>query len=83
MDALELFNHEFFTTINWIEVLEKMPTPPFIPQLDSEEDTKYIEQNFLDISASEIILDDEGLEKQREHILQSQKAAELFKEFSF
>jgi hypothetical protein len=47
--------------------------PPFIPKLDNDEDTKYIEEDFLKIVASEKLYDDEGLKQQREDILKSKQ----------
>jgi RAC serine/threonine-protein kinase len=42
-DAAELISHEFFKGVNWVSLIEKQMTPPFVPALEADEDVKYIE----------------------------------------
>uniref|UniRef100_A0A8C5BPW0 non-specific serine/threonine protein kinase n=1 Tax=Gadus morhua TaxID=8049 RepID=A0A8C5BPW0_GADMO len=45
-DAKEVTNHKFFTTINWQDVVDKKLIPPFKPQVTSETDTRYFDDEF-------------------------------------
>uniref|UniRef100_A0A8C9Y8P7 non-specific serine/threonine protein kinase n=1 Tax=Sander lucioperca TaxID=283035 RepID=A0A8C9Y8P7_SANLU len=45
-DAKEVMSHKFFTSINWQDVLEKKLIPPFKPQVTSETDTRYFDDEF-------------------------------------
>ncbi|KAK4886632.1 hypothetical protein RN001_002903 [Aquatica leii] len=36
-------NHPFFNPINWFDLDKKKVVPPFVPQIDNEEDTKYFD----------------------------------------
>uniref|UniRef100_A0AAQ4PLL5 non-specific serine/threonine protein kinase n=1 Tax=Gasterosteus aculeatus aculeatus TaxID=481459 RepID=A0AAQ4PLL5_GASAC len=45
-DAKEVMIHKFFTSINWQDVLEKKLVPPFKPQVTSETDTRYFDDEF-------------------------------------
>uniref|UniRef100_A0A7E4ZZL3 Non-specific serine/threonine protein kinase n=1 Tax=Panagrellus redivivus TaxID=6233 RepID=A0A7E4ZZL3_PANRE len=37
--------HPFFNTINWDALLRREVTPPIIPEVENEEDTKYFDSN--------------------------------------
>ncbi|KAJ8368939.1 hypothetical protein SKAU_G00089670 [Synaphobranchus kaupii] len=45
-DAKDVMSHKFFTTINWQDVLQKKLVPPFKPQVTSETDTRYFDDEF-------------------------------------
>uniref|UniRef100_A0A8C8DTW9 non-specific serine/threonine protein kinase n=1 Tax=Oryzias sinensis TaxID=183150 RepID=A0A8C8DTW9_9TELE len=45
-DAKEVMNHRFFININWQDVVQKKLTPPFKPQVTSETDTRYFDEEF-------------------------------------
>ncbi|XP_027205019.1 AKT serine/threonine protein kinase [Dermatophagoides pteronyssinus] len=45
-DAKQIMFHPFFRGVNWQDVLEKKIDPPFKPQVTSETDTKYFDQEF-------------------------------------
>uniref|UniRef100_A0A671VW18 non-specific serine/threonine protein kinase n=1 Tax=Sparus aurata TaxID=8175 RepID=A0A671VW18_SPAAU len=45
-DAKDVMNHKFFTSINWQDVIDKKLVPPFKPQVTSETDTRYFDDEF-------------------------------------
>ncbi|KAK5888304.1 hypothetical protein CesoFtcFv8_016815 [Champsocephalus esox] len=45
-DAKEVMSHKFFITINWQDVVQKKLTPLFRPQVTSETDTRYFDDEF-------------------------------------
>ncbi|XP_035796543.1 RAC-beta serine/threonine-protein kinase-like isoform X3 [Amphiprion ocellaris] len=45
-DAKEVMSHKFFITINWQDVEQKKLTPLFRPQVTSETDTRYFDEEF-------------------------------------
>uniref|UniRef100_A0A7N9AS11 non-specific serine/threonine protein kinase n=1 Tax=Mastacembelus armatus TaxID=205130 RepID=A0A7N9AS11_9TELE len=45
-DAKEVMSHKFFFTINWQDVVQKKLTPLFRPQVTSETDTRYFDEEF-------------------------------------
>ncbi|MBN3286518.1 AKT2 kinase, partial [Polyodon spathula] len=45
-DAKDVMTHKFFTAINWQDVLQKKLVPPFKPQVTSETDTRYFDDEF-------------------------------------
>uniref|UniRef100_A0A8P4JVN6 non-specific serine/threonine protein kinase n=1 Tax=Dicentrarchus labrax TaxID=13489 RepID=A0A8P4JVN6_DICLA len=45
-DAKDVMSHKFFTSINWQDVIEKKLIPPFKPQVTSETDTRYFDDEF-------------------------------------
>uniref|UniRef100_A0A8C8CMZ2 non-specific serine/threonine protein kinase n=1 Tax=Oncorhynchus tshawytscha TaxID=74940 RepID=A0A8C8CMZ2_ONCTS len=45
-DAKEVMSHKFFTSINWQDVVDRKLTPPFKPQVTSETDTRYFDDEF-------------------------------------
>uniref|UniRef100_A0A4X2LZG3 non-specific serine/threonine protein kinase n=1 Tax=Vombatus ursinus TaxID=29139 RepID=A0A4X2LZG3_VOMUR len=45
-DAREVMEHRFFSPINWQDVLQKKLLPPFKPQVTSEIDTRYFDDEF-------------------------------------
>ncbi|XP_036974624.1 RAC-beta serine/threonine-protein kinase-like isoform X2 [Acanthopagrus latus] len=45
-DAKEVMSHKFFITINWQDVVQKKLTPLFRPQVTSETDTRYFDEEF-------------------------------------
>ncbi|XP_032651522.1 RAC-beta serine/threonine-protein kinase isoform X2 [Chelonoidis abingdonii] len=45
-DAKEVMEHRFFTAINWQDVVQRKLVPPFKPQVTSEIDTRYFDDEF-------------------------------------
>jgi len=45
-DAAEIKSHQFFVNVNWSDLLEKKIEPPFKPQVTSDTDTRYFDQEF-------------------------------------
>ncbi|KFQ97637.1 RAC-beta serine/threonine-protein kinase, partial [Opisthocomus hoazin] len=45
-DAKEVMEHRFFAPINWQDVVQKKLIPPFKPQVTSEIDTRYFDDEF-------------------------------------
>ncbi|XP_058021627.1 RAC-gamma serine/threonine-protein kinase isoform X6 [Ahaetulla prasina] len=45
-DAKEIMRHSFFVGINWQDVYDKKLVPPFKPQVTSETDTRYFDEEF-------------------------------------
>uniref|UniRef100_A0A665VE26 non-specific serine/threonine protein kinase n=1 Tax=Echeneis naucrates TaxID=173247 RepID=A0A665VE26_ECHNA len=45
-DAKEIMQHKFFAGIEWQAVYEKKLVPPFKPQVTSETDTRYFDEEF-------------------------------------
>uniref|UniRef100_A0A669EXG0 non-specific serine/threonine protein kinase n=2 Tax=Pseudocrenilabrinae TaxID=318546 RepID=A0A669EXG0_ORENI len=45
-DAKEIMQHKFFASIEWQDVYEKKLVPPFKPQVTSETDTRYFDEEF-------------------------------------
>merc|ERR1719412_1769372 len=45
-DAAAVKTHSFFNSINWAELDKKRITPPFKPQVVSDTDTRYFDQEF-------------------------------------
>uniref|UniRef100_A0A672RIP9 non-specific serine/threonine protein kinase n=1 Tax=Sinocyclocheilus grahami TaxID=75366 RepID=A0A672RIP9_SINGR len=45
-DAKEVMTHKFFSSMNWQDVLQKKLMPPFKPQVTSETDTRYFDDEF-------------------------------------
>nr|XP_019944974.1 PREDICTED: RAC-gamma serine/threonine-protein kinase [Paralichthys olivaceus] len=45
-DAKEIMRHSFFTGVDWQDVYDKKLVPPFKPQVTSETDTRYFDEEF-------------------------------------
>ncbi|KAG5855524.1 hypothetical protein ANANG_G00049940 [Anguilla anguilla] len=45
-DAKEIMRHSFFTGLDWQDVYDKKLIPPFKPQVSSETDTRYFDEEF-------------------------------------
>ncbi|XP_067844747.1 RAC-gamma serine/threonine-protein kinase isoform X5 [Heptranchias perlo] len=45
-DAKDIMQHSFFSGINWQDVYDKKLLPPFKPQVSSETDTRYFDEEF-------------------------------------
>ncbi|XP_022361271.1 RAC-alpha serine/threonine-protein kinase isoform X3 [Enhydra lutris kenyoni] len=45
-DAKEIMQHRFFASVVWQDVYEKKLSPPFKPQVTSETDTRYFDEEF-------------------------------------
>uniref|UniRef100_A0A3P8USD8 non-specific serine/threonine protein kinase n=1 Tax=Cynoglossus semilaevis TaxID=244447 RepID=A0A3P8USD8_CYNSE len=45
-DAKEIMRHSFFSGVDWQNVYEKKLVPPFKPQVMSETDTRYFDEEF-------------------------------------
>uniref|UniRef100_A0A8B9JZG6 non-specific serine/threonine protein kinase n=1 Tax=Astyanax mexicanus TaxID=7994 RepID=A0A8B9JZG6_ASTMX len=45
-DAKEIMRHSFFSALDWQDVYDKKLLPPFKPQVSSETDTRYFDEEF-------------------------------------
>ncbi|XP_032881743.1 RAC-gamma serine/threonine-protein kinase isoform X2 [Amblyraja radiata] len=45
-DAKDIMQHSFFSGVNWQDVYDKKLLPPFKPQVSSETDTRYFDEEF-------------------------------------
>ncbi|XP_064335464.1 RAC-gamma serine/threonine-protein kinase-like [Camelus dromedarius] len=45
-DGKEIMRHSFFSGVNWQDVYDKKLVPPFKPQVTSEADTRYFDEEF-------------------------------------
>ncbi|XP_066426054.1 RAC-beta serine/threonine-protein kinase isoform X2 [Molothrus aeneus] len=45
-DAREVMEHRFFAGIDWLDVVQRKLVPPFRPQVTSEVDTRYFDEEF-------------------------------------
>ncbi|XP_032292637.1 RAC serine/threonine-protein kinase isoform X1 [Drosophila virilis] len=45
-DVKEIQAHPFFASINWTDLVQKKITPPFKPQVTSDTDTRYFDEEF-------------------------------------
>lgn len=45
-DAREIMIHAFFRGLNWQDLIEKRISPPFVPEITSETDTRYFDRQF-------------------------------------
>lgn len=45
-DAREVMEHRFFVSVSWQDVVQKKLLPPFKPQVTSEVDTRYFDDEF-------------------------------------
>uniref|UniRef100_A0AAY4AD25 non-specific serine/threonine protein kinase n=1 Tax=Denticeps clupeoides TaxID=299321 RepID=A0AAY4AD25_9TELE len=45
-DAKEIMRHSFFNSVDWQDVYDKKLVPPFMPQVTSETDTRYFDEEF-------------------------------------
>uniref|UniRef100_A0A8C5B0P6 non-specific serine/threonine protein kinase n=1 Tax=Gadus morhua TaxID=8049 RepID=A0A8C5B0P6_GADMO len=45
-DAKEIMRHSYFTLVDWQDVYDKKLVPPFMPQVSSETDTRYFDEEF-------------------------------------
>uniref|UniRef100_A0A671YFQ8 non-specific serine/threonine protein kinase n=1 Tax=Sparus aurata TaxID=8175 RepID=A0A671YFQ8_SPAAU len=45
-DAKEIMRHSFFSGVDWQDVYDKKLVPPFKPQVTSETDTRYFDEEF-------------------------------------
>ncbi|KAK1328110.1 hypothetical protein QTO34_012533 [Cnephaeus nilssonii] len=45
-DSKEIMRHSFFSGVNWQDVYDKKLVPPFKPQVTSETDTRYFDEEF-------------------------------------
>lgn len=50
--ANQILNHQFFDLLSVSNVYSKKVKPPFIPKLNSKNDTKYFDEEFLDMNAN-------------------------------
>jgi RAC serine/threonine-protein kinase len=60
-DADDVMEHPFFGDTNWQELYDKKVTPPFIPQIKSEEDTSNFDDDFTQEPAKLTPPEGEGL----------------------
>lgn len=52
-NAAEIMNHAFFKGIDFNLILSKKIQPPFIPRLKSNDDTKYFDNNFIQMDPTD------------------------------
>jgi serine/threonine protein kinase len=65
-DANPIKNHAWYSQVDWDILMEKKIIPPFKPKLDSDDDTKYIDNEFtemvpFDSAADNTVLDSGSL----------------------
>ena len=48
-NADEIKNHPWYSQVDWDILLQQKIIPPFKPKLDSEDDTKYIDNEFTEM----------------------------------
>lgn len=53
-DAEEVKSHKFFDGLNWDDLVMKRITPPFKPEVDSDTDTRYFDQQFTEGESVEL-----------------------------
>jgi hypothetical protein len=46
----EIKSHVFFKTIDWKLILNKKIKPPFIPKINSDSDTPYVDSEFTNLT---------------------------------
>ncbi len=61
-DLEEIMAHPFFKNLDWEAIYKKRVKPPFIPKIESELDTKYIDTEFTTSSPNESYTPEEELE---------------------
>ena len=44
----DIKNHQYFSDVNWDDVMNKKVNPPFVPELNDDMDLKYFEKSFTD-----------------------------------
>jgi len=45
----KVYNHEFFSKMNWDALYKKLIIPPFIPSVENNEDPIHFDQEFKDL----------------------------------
>jgi serum/glucocorticoid-regulated kinase 2 len=61
-DAQPIKEHPWYSQVDWDILMEKKIIPPFKPKLDSEEDTKYIDNEFTEMAPFDSAADNTVLE---------------------
>jgi len=61
-DAQEIKDHPWYSQVDWEILLEKKIIPPFKPKLDSDDDTKYIDNEFTEMVPFDSAADNKVLE---------------------
>jgi hypothetical protein len=59
--AKEVKNHPFLRSIDFDSILNKTMKPPFLPKLNSKQDTKYVNSEFLDMTPKDSFKDEDKL----------------------
>ena len=62
---MAIMNHEFFKGISFNDLLEKKMNPPFVPQLDSEFDLRYIPRTYKEQHVGESFSDPKAKHKSK------------------
>ncbi|KAL3265410.1 hypothetical protein HHI36_009614 [Cryptolaemus montrouzieri] len=75
-DAKQIMDHPFFSSINWTDLELKRVPPPFKPQVTSETDTRYFDQEFTGESV-------ELTPPECDRVLSSIQEEPYFPQFSF
>jgi len=64
-DTAELKEHAFFQTIDWQALALKQITPPFIPEVESDESVANFDPEFTGMSMADLdLLDDEEIDEE-------------------
>lgn len=77
-DAREIMMHAFFRGLNWQDLIEKKITPPFIPEITCETDTRYFDRQF---TTEPVNLT--PIERPMNHLSSGEVDASYFTQFSF
>ncbi|XP_064624162.1 RAC-beta serine/threonine-protein kinase A-like isoform X2 [Lineus longissimus] len=79
-DVKDIMSHEFFADVNWIDLVEKKLTPPWIPDVTSPADTTYIPEEF---AHDRVQLTPPGKSSMSEALEPIQEDMPYFEQFSF
>jgi serine/threonine protein kinase len=61
-DAQEIKDHPWYSQVDWEILFDKKIIPPFKPKLDSDDDTKYIDNEFTEMVPFDSAADNKVLE---------------------
>lgn len=79
-DAIDIMDHAFFSSINWLDLRQKKISPPFQPEIRSEMDTRYFDSRFTNDSV-ELTPPDQNLSSPELKFIAGEQ--EKFPQFSY